>query len=47
MKKNVILKFLPGSNLTITNNGHIKHNDAVSFDIPLGVTLQQVYGTIE
>lgn len=44
---NVILKFLPGSNLTITNNGHIKHNDAVSFDIPLGVTLQQVYGTIE
>lgn len=44
---NVILKFLPGSNMTITNNGHIRHNDAVSFEIPLGVTLQQNSGTIE
>ncbi len=45
--ENGILKLLPGCHLTIVNGGHIKHNDAFNYEIPIGVTLQQDWGAIE
>lgn len=44
--ENVILKPQPGSHIII-DNGCIKHNKAVNFKIPLGVTLEQKRGTIK
>lgn len=44
---NVILKFQPGSSFSLTNNGRIIHNQSVSFQIPVGVTMQMNNGQIE
>lgn len=44
---NVILKPKPGSHIYIEEGGRIMHNKDVNFQIPLGVTYKQNYGTIE
>lgn len=46
MLENVILRPLPGSHIVI-DDGRIKHNKAVNFQIPIGVTLKCNRGRIE
>ena len=45
--ENVILNPLPGSHIVIKDGSRIKHNKAVKFQMPIGVTLEQNHGTIE
>ncbi len=43
---NIILKPQYGSRLIVSNNGIIRHNKSAVFQVPLGVTFRQEWGTI-